>query len=340
MKIDAPLFSPSLTDVRALARRQAAAGYDGLYTFDGPHDPFLPLAALAGEVDVELATGVAVAFARSPMTVAQAAQDLQRATRGRFQLGLGSQVRAHVEQRFSMPWGKPVTRMKEYVGALRAIFAAYESGDALRYEGSCYRFTMLPPMMRQGATGFGPPPIYVAGVGTAMLTAAGEVADGYVVHPFHSPAYLEQVAKPALAAGRAAAGRADARFDVVAQVLCVTGADEVELRRVREAVRLQVAFYASTPAYVPVLAAEGYEGLMEELRAMTKRGEWMLLGSRIPDALLDRLAVVGTPEEVGRALVARYRGFAARVGVGTPTPLSEDASVRLVASFREALAEG
>ncbi len=334
MKIDGPLFSTSLADVRGLATRQMQAGFDGLFTFDGPYDPFLPLAAIAAPGGPELSTGVAIAFARNPMTVAQAAHDLQATTGGRFALGLGSQIRPHVEHRFGMPWGRPVARMKEFIAALRAIFASWDEGAPLRFEGEFYSHTLMPPMMKQRPSGHPAPPILLAGVGEPMLRAAGEVADGYVVHPFHSALYLERVARPALAAGLEAAGKDPAKFQVVVQALCVTGADERELAATREAVRHQIAFYASTPAYKPVLEAEGLGEIHDELRAMTKRGEWLAMATRISDDALSRFALLGTPEEVGRALKERYGATAARVAIGTPVPLSVEASRRLVAAAR------
>lgn len=332
MKIDAPLFSTSLARIGAIADAQREAGYDGLYTFDGPYDPFLPLAAIAARGGVDLGTGVAIAFARNPMTVAQAAHDLHAATGGRFTLGLGSQIKPHIEHRFSMPWGKPVARMKEFIGALRAIFDCWNLGKELKFQGEFYSHTLMPPMMRQTPTGHGAPPILLAGVGEPMLRAAGEVADGYVIHPFHSMKYYETFAKPALDAGRAVSGRDT--FQIVAQVLCVTGKDDQEIEATRTAVRHQIAFYASTPAYKPVLDAEGYGDLMEELRAMTKRGEWFAMGPKITDEILARYAVVGTPEEVGRTLVERYGSFASRVAVGTPTQLSTEASARILRAAR------
>lgn len=332
MKFDAPLFSTSLARVGALAEAQREAGYDGLYTFDGPYDPFLPLAAVAAKGGVDLGTGVAIAFARNPMTVAQVAHDLHASTGGRFFLGLGSQIKPHVEHRFAMPWGKPVARMKEFTSALRAIFACWNTGAELRFEGEFYSHTLMPPMMKQPPTGHGAPPILLAGVGEPMLRAAGEVADGYVVHPFHSMKYIESYAKPALDAGRARSS-VDA-FQIVVQAMCITGADEREVETTRTAVRHQIAFYASTPAYRPVLEAEGFGELQEELRAMTKRGEWMAMGAKITDEMLARFAVVGTPEEVGRELRARYGAIASRVAVGTPIQLSVDASSRILSAAR------
>lgn len=332
MKFDAPLFSTGLARIGALADAQREAGYDGLYTFDGPYDPFLPLAAIATRGGVDLGTGVAIAFARNPMIVAQVAHDLHAATGGRFFLGLGSQIKPHVEHRFGMPWGKPVARMKEFVGALRAIFACWNLGKELRFEGEFYSHTLMPPMMRQTPTGHGAPPILLAGVGEPMLRAAGEVADGYVIHPFHSMKYIETFAKPALDAGRALSSHTE--FQIAAQVMCITGADEREFETTRSAIRHQIAFYASTPAYRPVLEAEGFGELQEELRAMTKRGEWMEMGAKITDEMLTRFAVVGTPEEVGRELRSRYGALASRVAVGTPLQLSVEASSRILAAAR------
>lgn len=337
MKVDAPLFSTSLANVRALAEAQRAAGYDGVYTFDGPYDPFLPLAAVAADVGssgLELGTGVAIAFARNPMTVAQAAHDLHASTGGRFFLGLGSQIKPHVEHRFSMPWGKPVSRMKEFVQALRAIFDSWNLNKPLKFQGEFYSHTLMPPMMKQPPTKHGAPPILVAGVGEPMLRAAGEVADGYIVHPFHSMKYLDTFARPALEAGIETSGRSKDAFQWVVQSLVITGADAAEMARAREAVRNQIAFYASTPAYKPVLDAEGHGELMEELRAMTKEGRWFEMGAKITDSMLETLAVIGTPEEAGAELRRRYGSFAARVGVGTPIPLSLEASSRLVRSIR------
>lgn len=334
MKIDGPLFSKSLADVRELAATQRAAGYDGLYTFDGPFDPFLPLAALAMDGGLDLSTGVAIAFARTPMTVAQLAHDLHATTGGRFLLGLGSQIKPHIEHRFSMPWGKPVLRMREFVAALRAIFDCWNLGTPLKFQGEYYSHTLMPPMMKQPPTGHGAPPIILAGVGEPMLRAAGEVADGYIVHPFHSLKYLDTFALPALRAGQSLSTRNPDDFQIVAQVSVITGSDAQEMARTREAVRHQVAFYASTPAYKPVLDAEGFGDLQEELRAMTKEGRWMEMGSKITDAMLERFAVIGTPEEAGAELKRRYSGVASRIGIGTPLPLSLDASKRLVSAAR------
>ncbi|MFN2426180.1 MAG: TIGR03617 family F420-dependent LLM class oxidoreductase [Candidatus Binatia bacterium] len=352
MKIDAPLLGSSLAVAAGLARSHEAAGFDGVFTFDGPHDPFSSLALAAEHTDLDIATGVAIALARSPMTVAQVAHDLQSFSGGRFTLGLGSQVRAHVEHRFSMSWTRPVSRMKEFVAALRAIFACWNDDAPLRFEGEFYSHTLMPPLLRPSPCEFGAPPILLAGVGRAMLEAAGEVADGCVLHPFHSQRYLDVFALPAIAAGRerrsdgpawpalaAGPGRpiddAATSFGLVAQVLVVTGADDAEMNSAREAVRAQIAFYASTPAYRPVLEAEGNGDLQVELRSLTKQGRWSEMSVLVDDAMLERFAVVGTPGDAGRELRRRYAGVATRVAIATPMLLSEKAAAMLVAAFHK-----
>lgn len=332
MKIDASLLGSPLAAAASLALSVEAAGYDGAFTFDGPHEPFSPLVLAAEHTRLELSTGVAIAFARSPMTVAQAAHDLHAFSGGRFALGLGSQVQAHVERRFSMPWSRPVSRMKEYVAALRAIFACWNDDEPLRFEGEFYTHTLMPPLLRPSPCSFGAPPILLAGVGQAMLEAAGEVADGCVLHPFHSRRYLDAFALPAIAAGRARSTRP--AFAITAQVLVVTGASDAELNAAREAVRAQVAFYASTPAYRPVLEAEGLGELQPELKRLTKEGRWAEMSALVTDDLVGRVAVVGTPRGAGRELARRYEGIAARVAIATPMLLGDEASRELVAGFR------
>lgn len=331
MRIDAPLLGSPLAAAASLAVAVEAAGFDGTFTFDGPFEPFGALALAAEHTRLELATGVAIALARSPMTVAQSAHDLHAFSGGRFSLGLGSQVQAHIERRFAMPWSRPVSRMKEYVAALRAIFACWNDDAPLRFEGEFYRHTLMPPLMRPSPCPFGAPPILLAAVGRPMLEAAGEVADGCVLHPFHSARYLRDAVAPALAAGRRRSARPS--FGVTAQVLVVTGSDEVEMANAREAVRAQVAFYASTPAYRPVLEAEGEGELQPELRRLTKEGRWSELGALVPDAMLARYAVVGEPGQAGRDLARRYRGVAGRVAVATPMLLSGAAARDLAAAF-------
>jgi probable F420-dependent oxidoreductase len=334
MKIDAPLLDASLASAEGLARAHAEAGFDGVFTFDGPHDPFPALALAAEHTTLEISTGVAIALARSPYTVAQTAHGLHSFSGGRFMLGLGSQVRAHVEHRFSMPWGRPVSRMKEFVAALRAIFACWNDDAPLRFEGELYSHTLMPPLLRPLPCPYGAPPILLAGVGRAMLEAAGEVADGWVMHPFHSRRYLDEFALPAVAAGKARRSTSGDGFHVVAQVLVATGANDAETAAAREAVRAQLAFYGSTPAYRPVLEAEGEGELQAELRTLTKQGRWADMSALVDDSMIGRYAIEGAPEEAGRELRRRYGGMAGRVAIATPMMLSAEAARRLVEGFR------
>jgi probable F420-dependent oxidoreductase len=335
MKLDAPLLDASLGSAAGLARAHADAGFDGVFTFDGPNDPFGALALAAEHTSLDISTGVAIALARSPFTVAQVAHDLHSFSGGRFVLGLGSQVRAHVRHRFSMPWSRPAARMKEFVAALRAIFACWNDDVPLRFEGEFYSHTLMPPLLQPPPCAHGAPPILLAAVGQAMLEAAGEVADGWVVHPFHSPRYLETVALPAIRAGRDRGMLATSGVRVVAQVLVATGASEAEMAAAREAVRAQLAFYGSTPAYRPVLEAAGEGELQTELRMLTKQGRWTEMAALVTDSMIERYAVLGEPEAAGRALRKRYDGLAERVAIATPMMLSGEAAAGVVRGFRE-----
>ena len=335
MRIDAPLLGSSLAATPGLVRSHVEAGFDGVFTFDGPHEPFASLALAYQQHPIDIATGVAIAFARNPMTVAQAAHDLHTFSQGRFTLGLGSQIQAHVEHRFSMPWGKPIARMKEFVSALRAIFACWNDDERLRFEGEFYSHTLMPPLLRPSPCPYGAPPILLAGVGSAMLEAAGEVADGCVLHPFHSLSYLASYARPAIERGRAKRSDQAGAFTTTAQVLVITGADEREIVSAREAVRAQIAFYASTPSYRPVLEADGDGDLQPELRRLTKEGRWVEMSALVTDAMLERYAVAGPANEVGRELHRRYQGVASRVAITTPMLLSAAACAPLVAAFHQ-----
>ena len=316
MKVDAPLVATALDRVPAAARRIEADGFDGAYTFEGPHDPFLPL-MLAAEhtVRIELMTAVAIAFARSPMTVAQTGWDLNAASGGRAVLGLGSQIKAHVERRFSMPWSAPAARMREYVGALRAIWAAWHEGGPLRFEGELYHHTLMTPFFTPEPSPVGPPRLFLAGVGPAMTAVAGDVADGFFVHPFSTPGYLASTTLPALGAG--ARGGADG-FELAWPVMIATGATDEDREAAEFATRAQIAFYASTPAYRPVLERHDRGELQPVLRERTKSGDWSRLLELVDDDLFDLVAVRGTPAECGRELAARTVGLVDRVAPNAP----------------------
>ena len=319
MRVDTPLALASLAEAGEEARRLEALGYDGAFTFDGPHDPFFPLLQAAGATErLELITGVAIAFARSPMLLAQIGHDLQVLSKGRFRLGLGSQVRAHIERRFSQPWSRPAARMREFVSALRAIWSCWNDGTPLAFRGDFYTHTLMPPLLRPAPCPFGPPPVWLAGVGPRMTEVAGEVADGFLLHPFHTPAFLADVTGPALERGLARAGRARRDFVVSAQVMIVSGRDASEIDAARTAARAQIAFYASTPAYRGVLDSVGRGALHPELHALSRSGDWRAMAALVDDALLEAIAVCAPPEALGERLLQRYAGFADRISLVAP----------------------
>lgn len=316
MKLDAPLVAAGLADVPAAARAIEADGFDGAYTFEGPHDPFLPLVLAAEHTDrIELMTAVAIAFARNPMTVAQIGWGLQAASGGRAIVGLGSQIKAHIERRFSMPWSAPAARMAEFVGALRAIWDCWQHGAPLRFDGRHYRHTLMTPFFAPEPVPAGPPRVFVAGVGPAMTRTAGEVADGFFVHPFSTPAYLREVVRPALAAGTRGA-RDD--FAIAWPVMVATGRTDADRAAAEAATRAQIAFYGSTPAYRPVLDHHDRGQLQPRLRDGTRAGDWGSLVDLVDDDLFDLVAVRGTPAECGRELAARTVGLVTRVGINAP----------------------
>jgi probable F420-dependent oxidoreductase len=307
MKIDVGLRG---ADLGALGHEGAAyerLGIDGLWTPETAHDPFLPLlaAALATE-RVSLGTAIAVAFARTPFATAQTAWDLQRASGGRLRLGLGTQVRAHVERRFSAAFEHPAARIVDYIRCVRAIWETFQTGASPAYEGRFYRFTLISDFFNPGPIEHPAIPISLAGVGERMARAAGEVADGFHVHPLHSPGYLRDVVRPAIAAGARAAGRDPAMVELIAPVFLVAGERAPERVAAEHDARRQIAFYASTPTYRPFLAYHGFEALGAELSALARAGRFADMAARIPDALLEAVAVSAEPAAIGAALAARY----------------------------------
>jgi probable F420-dependent oxidoreductase len=327
MLLDAALLSTGIDDVPATARELEARGYAGVWSSEADHDPFLPLLA-AGQATsrLQVGTAIAVAFARSPMTLAMTAHDLQRYTRGRFLLGLGSQVRAHVERRFSMPWSPPVERMREYVAALRAIWAAWQEGTRLRFEGEHYRHTLMTPMFAPAAHEWGAPPVHLAAVGPGMTRLAGEIADGLLAHGFTTARYLRERTLPALEDGLAAAGRDRTEVSVSLPGFVVTGRTEREHAAAAAAVRATIAFYGSTPAYRPVLELHGWGALADELHALSigrREDKWAAMRDLVDDEVLEAFAVVAAPQDVGRRVRERFTGLVDRFSVyaSYPAPL-------------------
>jgi probable F420-dependent oxidoreductase len=305
----APLEDPR--DAKTLFPRLEEIGYDGAFSFEAKHDPFLPLVLAAEHTRrLRLGTAIAIAFARNPMNLANLAYGLQVISQGRFVLGLGSQVRPHVEHRFGMPWSRPAARMREMVSAIRAIFAAWEGAADLDFRGEIYRHTLMIPAFDPGPNPFGPPPIFTAGFGPRMTEVAGEVADGFFAHPFNSRASLLANALPALERGLVRSGRKRANLEVVCATLVVTADDEIEFERVKTAARGQLAFYGSTPAYLPTLACHGWEALHVELNRLSKQGRWDEMGGLVDDEVLETIAVVGPRAAIPGLLRERLDGIA------------------------------
>jgi probable F420-dependent oxidoreductase len=313
MKIDAGLMG-SLEQVPAAARRLEAQGFDGIVSAELSHDPFLPLVLAAEHTErVQLMTSIAVAFSRNPMLVANLANDLQAVSKGRFILGIGSQIEPHITKRFSMPWSHPAARMREFILAMRAIWAAWYEGRKLDFRGRFYTHTLMTPMFTPTDNRHGAPPVVLAAVGPSMTEVAGEVADGLLVHAFTTARYLEEVTLPAIERGLARAGRSRASFQVCYPPFVVTGRDEKEWRASRTGVAKQLAFYGSTPAYRGVLERHGWGELQAELNRLSKQGEWDAMGERISDEILEAFSIVCEPKDVAATIRSRFGGLVDRV---------------------------
>lgn len=316
MKVDAGLMG-GLAEVPQRIRELEAAGYDGAITAETAHDPFFPLLLAAEHSSkIELMTSIAVAFARSPMILANLAHDLNAYSKGRFILGLGSQIQPHITKRFSMPWSHPAARMRELILAMRAIWANWYEGKKLEFRGEFYTHTLMTPMFTPTDTKYGVPKVFLAAVGPLMTEVAGETADGMIAHAFTTEKYLREVTLPALERGLAKAGRKRSEFQLAFPGFVVTGADAKSWADNRRAVTKQIAFYGSTPAYRPVLEMHGWGGLQGELNALSKQGKWDEMGERIDDKILEQFAIVGTPDEIVPKLRARYGDVVDRVTLG------------------------
>lgn len=311
--LDVGLHDTDLRAVAEAARRAEAMGFGTLWTAETAHEPFLPLAvAAAATTRLGLGTAIAVAFARSPMILAHTAWDLQAASRGRFTLGLGTQVKGHNERRFSVPWSAPGPRLREVVAALRAIWSAWQQRTKLDFRGEHYRFTLMTPFFDPGPIEHPYVPIFLAGVNPYMCRLAGEIADGMHLHSFHTAEYARRVIRPAVDAGRAAAGRLGAPFTYRANTMVILGDTEAERAEHRRAVRQQIAFYASTRTYEPVLATHGVADLLPRLHAKSLEGDWHGMADLVPDSLVDAVAVTATLETLAAKLTERYAGLCDR----------------------------
>jgi probable F420-dependent oxidoreductase len=318
MKVDGGVGG-DLAGVADGARRAEAAGFDAVWAAETNQDPFLTLLLAAEHTDrIELGTGIVVAFARSPMTLAQSAHDLQRYSGGRLLLGLGSQIKPHITKRFSMPWSHPAARMRELILAMRAIWASWNEGAKLDFDGEFYTHTLMTPFFTPPPSPHGPPNVYLAAVGPRMTAVAGEVADGLLAHGFTTPEYLAEVTIPALEEGASAGGRSRADLSISLPAFVVTGVDEESTAKAAKAVRGQIAFYGSTPAYKGVLDHHGWGDLQPELNAMSKQNKWAEMGDLVDDDMLEAFAVVAEPDDVAERLLARFGPYVDRVSFYAP----------------------
>ena len=320
MQVDSAINPDAGLDIRPAAAAAEAAGHDGLWLSEVKHDPFIGVTLAATVTErAALGTAIALAFARNPMSTAAAANDLQALSGGRLVLGLGTQIRAHITRRFSMPWSQPAARMREYVLALRAIWDTWHTGAPLDFRGEFYSHTLMSPMFVPEPHGSGPPRVVLAGVGERMTEVAGEVADGFLPHGFTTERYLREVTMPALQRGRARRGAGLDGFAVCGGPMVVTGATAEEMAAVDQQVRAQIAFYGSTPAYRPVLELHGWGVLGDELHELSRAGRWAEMTGLVTDEVLAAFAVVGEPDDVGPEIVRRYGDLFTRVTLYAPS---------------------
>ncbi|HEX4108033.1 MAG TPA: TIGR03617 family F420-dependent LLM class oxidoreductase [Solirubrobacteraceae bacterium] len=325
MKIDAGGYTQTLQEAGAAARRAEAAGFDGWWAVETQVDGFLAATIGAERTDrVDVGTGIVVAFARNPMSVALAGNDVQQLSDGRFVMGLGSQVKGHITKRFSMPWSHPAPRMREFVLAVRAIWRAWETGEKLDFHGDFYSHTLMTPFFDPGPNPHGNPPIFVSAVGPLMTQAAGEVADGLISHGFTTERYLREVTVPALERGLAKRTDGVKTVDISLPLFAVAREADEDISEAMRFVRQQIGFYGSTPTYRPVLDLHGWGALGDELGAMTRRGEWDKLADAIDDEVLHTIAIVGTPEEALAEAHRRYGDIIARLNFPLPPEGGEE----------------
>lgn len=328
MKLDASIgFATGLKDVAALAQAAEAIGFDAIWTSETQHDPFLPLTHVAANTSrLKFGTAVAIAFARSPMIVAHTAWDLAQQSQGRFMLGLGTQVKAHIERRFGLTWTPPVPRLREYVQAIRAVWNTWQTGAKLNFRGDEYKLTLMSPFFAPGPIEQPDIPIFIAGVGAPLCKLAGEVADGFHVHPYHTRQYLSEVVLPAIESGAQKANRDRKSIEVATMAFVALNEAEIEAQR------SQVAFYASTPSYRPVLDLHGWGSIGEQLSALAARGQWGEMPKLISDAMLEAFVIVGTWDDIAAKLRKKYDGLLDRVGLYRQfAPGAEDAQWRRLA---------
>ncbi|MFQ5942906.1 MAG: TIGR03617 family F420-dependent LLM class oxidoreductase [Anaerolineales bacterium] len=314
MKIDAQIAPSTLAGIPEVARGAEALGFDAIWSSETQHDPFLPLALVSEHTErMHFGTSVAIGFARSPATLAYTAWDLAEASKGRFVLGLGTQVKPHIERRFGMPWPEsPVGKLRELIEAVHAFWQAWQTGERLNYRGEHYKLTLMSPFFNPGPIDHPHIPIYIAGVNPGLARLAGEVADGFHAHVYHSPRYLQEVVKPAISDGALKINRSSEKIQLSTAAFAVTEPGESDF------VRSQIAFYASTPTYQPVMELHGWGETAERLQGLARKGAWGELAAQVDDEMLDTFAMVCGPEELPERLIERYEGLVDRLALYLP----------------------
>jgi probable F420-dependent oxidoreductase len=319
MKLDTILAVNSFTEATTIARAAEEMGFDALWSPENQHDPFLSLAvATAATSKLKLGTAIALSFPRSPMSLAYTAWDLQKASNGRFILGLGTQVKGHNERRYSVKWGSPGPKLREIILALRAIWDCWQNGSKLNFVGEFYHFTLMSPAFNPGPIAHPQVPIYIAGVNPYMCRLAGELCEGFHAHPFHSAKYLREVVVPLIEEGAKKAGRGRKDVAIATSAFAIMGDSRKEMDEMRERVRMQIAFYASTRTYKPVLDMHGWGDVCLRLNEKAAKGEWSAMAKDITDEMLAEFAVTGSPEEVPGLIKAKYDGLLDRVAFYHP----------------------
>lgn len=324
MYIDGPFYA-QLSGAGEEAKRLRDIGYDGVYTLEGSTDPFMPLAIASDHCqELTIATGIAVAFPRNPSHIAYQAWDLQRLSGGKFMLGIGSQIKPHIEKRFGIDFNPPATRMREYILAVKAFFDCWQNGSRLNFEGRFYRHTLMTPMFNPGPQETSVPPILLGAMGPRMTEVAGEVADGLIVHPFNTLPFLHDNQLPALQRGWQQAERDGSDFITQVGAMVVTGTNEQEYEAAKQSLCGLLAFYGSTPAYLPPMEAIGYEGLHPELNRLSKEGRWDEMSELIDDDFLKAFAACGEPDTIAAQLHEKYAEFAQRISIYAPYALGDE----------------
>lgn len=334
MKIDGPFYA-ELGTASQEAARLADIGYDGVYTLEGSWDPFFPL-VLASEhaPNLDLATGIAVAFPRNPMHIAYQAWDLQKFSNGKFMLGIGSQIKTHIEKRFGVDFSPPAKRMREYILAVKAIFDCWQNGTRLAFDGEYFKHMLMTPMFNAGPLPCGPPPILLGALGPKMTEVAGEVADGLIVHPFNSMPFLTEHALPAVQRGLDKSRRERDDFIMQINAIVITGETREMRAAATESVKGLLGFYSSTPAYRPPMDAVGYGDLQPELNRLSKEGAWDELGKHIDEDFVNAFATVGEPHEIADKLRAKYGEHADRLSIYAPYAAPDDMWKGIVAGLK------